>query len=138
MASSVQDFKQRTTKAIKLPSGLEVVIRKVRELDFIGLPELPLPTSAEAKTPADIEAWLKQGDNIAKFASVLISKAVIAPPFSNRPEDIDNEKVVHISYLDRADLSALCVEIAGFSGLTKEVAAEAESFRQVEEPAAGS
>lgn len=137
MPSTVEDFKKLARKIVKLPSGLEVEIRRLTAFDFVDLGELPMPAPqpqtvglpAEGPPtdsgPADPERTRKVRDYTGKF----IVRAVISPPFSDKDEDLGNPAVVHVRDLALDDFNALGVEIAELAGVKKEVVADAESFR---------
>lgn len=130
MASSVQDFKKASRKAVKLPGGLEVEIRKLTGFDFVDLGEFPMPPAKEGGEEQGDAETIKR---IRDYSERMIARAVVSPPFSDRAEDLNNDAVVHVRELSVGDFNALGLEIARFSGLTKEDQAEAASFRPDQE-----
>lgn len=125
MATTAKEIKRRSRKLIQLPSGIQVEIRKLWLSDFMGAGELPLPQST---TESDQAGKLRQQD-IINYSTRAIVHGVVAPKFSDRLEDEGLDDIAHVRDLSQEDFSALAMAIFEWSGLGKEVAAEAESFR---------
>jgi hypothetical protein len=138
MASSPAEFRAKVIKTVTLPSGLSVEIKKIRLKDFLGLGEIPLPVvnNEEGDQPvaptSDTEESEYKVENlklIDRYGKHAITMAAINPRFSEKPEDLDNPDVVHLSLLTDEDLYSLITEILTWSGLNKEAGQTAESFR---------
>ncbi len=134
MPSSPKEFRALSRKEITLPSGLTVEIRKLSAMDFVGHGEIPLPSSGDDSAEKKPNFT---GEQIVRFAGLMLTKGSMSPHFSEKAEDLDNPDVVHISDLSNQDLTFAAAAIAEFSGFSKEAAAEAESFRKDKESPAG-
>jgi len=124
MASAPEEFRRKSRKAVTLPSGLEVEIRKVWAWDFIDLGEIPLPSAGK-----NTEGSRPRSEDTRNYATRAIVRGALAPEFSADWTDRHNPDVVHVEDLSQQDMEALSSAILEWSGLTKEVAAEAEAFR---------
>lgn len=122
MPSSAADFRRLARREITLPSGLIVEIRKVPAIDFLALGDVPLPkTETETENTQDVQ-------DVLPFYDLMIVKGCVAPPFVARHQP-DTPDTVNIEDLDFTDYQALALNIATWSGLTAEVAQQAQSFR---------
>ncbi len=130
MISSIQEFRERARKIVTLPSGLEVQIRKIWLIDFLGSGELPLPPSGENPeipplNPRSKISIVKEND--AYFDRVIVA-GCLEPKFTIDLETI-GDSALHVHELSRDDYEVLGMEILSWSGSTKEVKAEADTFR---------
>lgn len=129
MVSTISEFKQTASKVVTLPSGLQVKIRKIWMIDFIDLGELPFPASNENGSKSDLPDVVAVQQRVHRLSARVIARGVVDPPFSDRDEDLGREDTAHYRYLSPDDFDFLTAEILKFSGFSKEVKAEADSFR---------
>lgn len=130
MPSTISDARRRIRKLVTLPSGIEIEIRKVRLMDFVGLGELPFPSSqSKTSTNGDAPPGTLSRQEIESYSNRAIVAGCVDPPFSDRKEDETRDDVLHVRDLDQADWDALINQIFKWSGMAPEVAADADKFR---------
>lgn len=120
-----QAFRERSRRTVTLPSGLEVVIRKIDQTALLerGGPLLVAATSGEGPGAA------MQGEDLARAARAMVVLSLVDPPVWEGAQDQCPED--HITLSDLGDqLWPLLAAIREFNGLTPEVAAAATSFRE--------
>jgi hypothetical protein len=136
MPSSIEEFRSLFQRDVPLPCGLTVRIRKISSACFVGLGELPLPTNGQGETNGDGDAPERR-ETLRSYSDRAIVSGAVMPPFSDRDEHMGSATALHVRELADADYLALSHAIMEWSGLTKEDATNAESFRPDEEREAG-
>lgn len=130
--ATVQDFRSRMYEDVTLPSGLIVRIRAVTAQDFLGIGELPLPSTGTGDAPAapDDLAFLR------RYTHRALARGVMAPPMTDAIDDggqlVLSPEALHVQELydsAPADYVALAQAINQRSGLTQEVRQEVDTFR---------
>ena len=133
MPASAQDFKARVRKIVTLPfSRLEVEIKIIDCMVFLGLGELPIPTddapsNGGTTTIPDMKERMTME---LQYADRAILMGAVSPRFSDQPGDASNLEIVSIptdlTYADRLFLgNAICE----WSGLSARWAAAVDAFR---------
>ena len=145
MASSVADIRKANRKEIELPDGTKVEIKKIQISVFVGIGELPYPVTSSAIEDAKDQtaAVTKQlesemgSDRLGErfnrnkqYLSRAIVAGSISPKFSDRPEDIDRDDVIHVDELGQDNFIFLAEAILDWSGHSGEGLADAEAFRK--------
>lgn len=121
-----QAFRERSKRTVTLPSGLEVVIRKIDQTALLerGGPLLVTTASSEG----EIAAQGMRGEDLARAARAMVALSLVDPPLWEGPWDQCPED--HITLADIGDqIWPLLTAIREFNGLTPEVAEAATSFR---------
>jgi hypothetical protein len=125
VTTSAEEIRRRARKTVTTPSGIEVEIRRLRLSDFLGLGEIPLPSTEEKEVRStDASQWQR----ILLYGNRTVTRGVISPRFTDDDENTD-PTMAHVRDLTDQDLNFLIGEILAWSGLSKEVAADAEAFR---------
>lgn len=142
MASTVTEIRQKQRKIVILPSGVEIEIKKILLASFIGVGELPLPQGETVPEMTDGEGQnkgqsstkndLRTIEEARRYAARTIVSGAVDPRFSDRDEDREKEDIAHVDDLGEEDMHFLAGEILKWSGFTREVVADAETFRSDE------
>ena len=128
--SSVLEFRAILYKDVALPSGLFATIRKIQAMDFIGLGDLPIPSSGEtdSETPAPIDLEL-----LKRYTDRALVCGVVQPLLTAELDDggrpVCQPDALHVRELLSSDYQALSQAIMSWSGLTPEDAKAIEAFR---------
>lgn len=109
MPATAEEFRRRARTTVKLPSGLEVEIRKLHLWDFDGLTEIPLPSGSADQIDGEDESTAVQSPEeraeVRKYTVRAIVKASIKPRFTDK-EDPDPD-LINVEDLDDNDFQAL-------------------------------
>lgn len=121
MVSPASSFKEKARKIVQLPSGLEIEIRKIWLLDFIGFGELPWPTQEGDKSSLT-------ASEVFKYLSRAIVKGSVKPQFfeDGEPDVPDRVCVKDLSW---DDFDCLGKSILEWSGFERREQAAADAFR---------
>lgn len=129
MASSLEEFRESLRKVVTLPDGgQQVEIRRVWQMDFAGTGELPEPPDDE-KTPEESkkadEATI---NNILDRCRRIIIAGATSPRFTDDESVAAQGAALYVRELPQENFWFLASAILQYSGLTKEVRADADTF----------
>lgn len=109
---NLAEYKQQNRKAVTLPGGLDLTIKKLtygEVQEAVGLAK-----------PVALGQEPEEGGNVLVVNEMLI-KAVVGPfKIVNKPVDDCGEDELSISDLDNADYEILVKEVIDFSGMKAE------------------
>jgi hypothetical protein len=132
MHTKANEWKRPETKSVTLSSGNEVLIRRVRPLDFISTGILPVGLM-NIKTDEDrINAFKNHvkdsfEKNPQEIVNTLVMAYVVAPKITI--DDDVQEDELHISYISEQEKTEIIHAGNEMSGFTTEALAEADWFR---------
>ena len=130
MGFSIGEVNDKLRKVVKLPeSGLDVQIRRVWQLDFVGVGELPVPVDGEENLESPPKKTPEEIDNILSRARHIIIIGSVKPCFSDDCAEAARIQAAYVRELSQNDFWFLVEEILQYSGLKKEVKADADAFR---------
>lgn len=138
MEPRIAEFLTALHNTVKLPDcRQDVEIRRIWQLDLVGAGELALPPEEEGnRREATGNRKSEEGSNeaeaILKRCRRIICAGAVSPPFYDGT--VISARCVAGSAIDVRELSQgdfffLATVILEFSGLTREVKAQADSFR---------
>lgn len=109
MPSTAQEIRARSRTIVKLPSGLEVEIRKVHLRDFMDLGEIPAPSEnadlIDGEDQSAVSPSQETMEEARRYSVRAIVRAAVCPKFTEK-EDPD-PAVICIEDLDDNDFQAL-------------------------------
>ena len=125
MPSTVEDFKKRSRKTITLPSGLGVEIRRLHLWDFVGIGEVPYPSSQESNGEIEREITPEQMKEVHRYSAQAIVKGSVNPRFT----DANEPNAVDVRDLEDEDFQTLAESILNWMGIGRDEAEAANRFR---------
>lgn len=132
--SRAHAFKDRSRATITLPSGLEVVIRKLDQTAMLERGGPLLVAAAQGEGAAAAQGM--RGEDLARAARVMVTLSLVDPPVWEGPQDQCPED--HIVLADLGEqLWPLLTAIREHNGLTPEAAEAAASFHEKTRGGAG-
>ncbi len=109
MPSTAEEIRKRARTIVKLPSGLEVEIRKAHLWDFMGLGELPVASgktgAKDGEDKPTSSQSLEEIEEARRYSIRAIVKAAVRPQFTDK-ENAD-PSLICVQDLDDNDFQAL-------------------------------
>lgn len=133
MDSRIADFLTALHKTVKLPDcGQAVEIRRIWQLDLVGAGELAMPPEEEGNGKRQTAGKQEAGSGNDEAEAILgrcrriICAGAVSPQFYDGRE---RDSAINVRELSQVDFFYLATAILEFSGMTKEVRQQADSFR---------
>ena len=132
--SRLSRFREKATRVIELPSGLDMVVRPPHAWDFVEVGEIPLPLNGSADSEPIPSSRVVTGSRTMDYIEHAMVCCVIDPPLC-RERDVHGkmratEGALHIDELETSDYISLSRQLMGLAGLLEEDAKAVESFRE--------
>jgi hypothetical protein len=129
MVTTASQWREGRRKEIALPSGLTVIIRKLRQRDFVpsGMVGLMVDAKSEDDAQRATDQYLRDHpEEVLAQQDQLLVRGVVSPKFTL---DETDATAIYVGDIDEADQQALVAAITEFSGLSVERLAEIDKFR---------
>lgn len=120
-------YKQGTRKKITCPSGLEIVIRKVKALDYLRMGFLPDTLNEMKKNPEKTDPKIIEQTQKMFLMQVVVSQNDFK--IVDKPLDQTDENEVSYQEMDDDDVRFIIDEIVKFSSIDQEAKGDPRPFQ---------